>query len=162
MAINANETTFKDRLRKAMSDKRYTVSILEYKSGVPRASIYKYLDSNNRPGKYYVSMLADALGVNKGWLLYGIEESVSKFTEEEIERNRKALLNKPHAFEEEEISNNGTFDGVNVYPFMETEGHGHGTLYGHATLGAIEEAMIEQGKGKAEIDKVLYRTKEWF
>lgn len=61
-------TTFKERLRIALSNKNMKQSVLAYRIGVDRSYISNYLSGKYEPSYEILKKMADVLGVSMSWL----------------------------------------------------------------------------------------------
>ena len=65
---------FKDRLRKAIEQRRITASELSRLSGVGKSDICYYLKGHYLPKQDKVYLMARSLDVDPGWLMTGVEQ----------------------------------------------------------------------------------------
>lgn len=176
------DDNFVSRLKFAMAINNKKPKELANKTGISVVSVYGYLGGSHKPTPNIIKKLAEALSVSDIWLVYGDgnadiprrpkrpkklkkPKSESTVTAKDVERNRAELIDRASYHMEMpngDLSHNSPFEEHNTYPFMEVIGCGYGSLYGHRTLEAIEEGMIEKGRSKPEINKALLKAKEWF
>ena len=70
-------TTFKERLRVALSNKNMKQSVLAYRIGVDRSYISNYLSGKYEPSYEILKKMADVLGVSMSWLK-GIDSHIAE------------------------------------------------------------------------------------
>ena len=73
---------FQKRLRKAIEDKGITASELSRLSGVGKSDISNYINGVYVAKQDKVYLLANALGVDPGWLMTGVEPDLSDIIDE--------------------------------------------------------------------------------
>lgn len=66
---------FQERLRKLLSDKGVTASELSRISGIGKSDISNYLNGKYLPKQDKIYLIAQALGVDPGWLITGVEQN---------------------------------------------------------------------------------------
>ena len=68
------KTDFRFRLKQVMEERDISASELSRLSGVGKSDISNYLNGKYMPKQDKVFLLANALGVNPGWLMTGVEQ----------------------------------------------------------------------------------------
>lgn len=65
------KSTFDKRLKEALMYRKLSPAQLSERTGIAKSSISRYLSGNYRAGQKSTKILADALGVDEGWLMGG-------------------------------------------------------------------------------------------
>lgn len=71
------ESTFAERLKKALSIKKVTQQQLVDKTGIGKSTISQYLSGKYKAKQDNISKIADALSINETWLM-GISEDIKR------------------------------------------------------------------------------------
>lgn len=65
---------FQERLRKLLVDKDITASELSRLSGIGKSDISNYLNGKYLPKQDKIYLISQAIGVDPGWLMTGVEQ----------------------------------------------------------------------------------------
>lgn len=76
---------FQRRLQKAIEDKNITASELSRLSGVGKSDISNYLKGKYLPKQDKCYLLANALNVDPGWLMTGVEQQYEDESNETVQ-----------------------------------------------------------------------------
>lgn len=130
------ESTFAERLKKALSIKKVTQQQLVDKTGIGKSTISQYLSGKYKAKQDNISKIADALSINETWLM-GISE--------DIKRNK--LVTNPVT----DVNEFTTFDDAMLFIIKSP----YASAYGGYDLDKLsEEEVINFANELAEMFKI--------